>query len=112
MVVAPLVLFTLRSRLDVRRTFELPARYLDRENAVRFGLYETRRANRHATPRRRRRSVGESSSDEKDDDLLAVDYYIQPALAAGPVEFDSAPQSEMVARAPVDRKGDRPLSPV
>ena len=109
---APLVLFTLRSRLDVRRTFELPARYLDRENAVRFGLYETRRANRHATPRRRRRSVGESSSDEKDDDLLAVDYYIQPALAAGPVEFDSAPQSEMVARAPVDRKGDRPLSPV
>merc|ERR1711871_783414 len=52
---APLVLFTLRSRLDVRRTFELPARYLDRENAVRFGLYETRRANRHATPRRRRR---------------------------------------------------------
>ena len=109
---APLVLFTLRSRLDVRRTFELPARYLDRENAVRFGLYETRRANRHATPRRRRRSVGESSSDEKDDDLLAVDYYIQPALAAGPVEFDAAPQSEMVARAPVDRKGDRPLSPV
>ena len=109
---APLVLFTLRSRLDVRRTFELPARYLDRENAVRFGLYETRRANRHATPRRRRRSVGESSSDEKDDDLLAVDYYIQPALAAGPVEFDSAPSSEMVSRAPVDRKGDRPLSPV
>jgi hypothetical protein len=41
-----------------------------------------------------------------------VDYYIQPALATGPVEFDAAPQSEMVARAPVDRKGDRPLSPV
>lgn len=102
---APLVLFTLRSRLDVRRTFELPARYLDRENAMRFGLYETRRANRDATPRRRRRSVGESDNDsEKDDDTLAVDYYIQPALAAGPVEFDSAPSSEMVSRAPVDRK--------
>ena len=88
------MLFTLRSRLDVRRTFELPARYLDRENAVRFGPLRDAAREPPRDAAASRRSVGESSSDEKDDDLLAVDYYIQPALAAGPVEFDAAPQSK------------------
>ena len=109
---APLVLFTLRSRLDVRRTFELPARYLDRENAVRFGLYETRRANRHATPRRRRGPSEQSSSDEKDDDLLAVDYSHPAGFGGRPRRVRRRASTKWSRARPSTGRGIGRLSPV
>ena len=96
---APLLVLTLKARSDVRANYEEPARFLDRESSVRFGLY-SRRAAHHAALAARSLSLSFSCDLDGDDDSavagggaatgakLAADYYLQPALAAPPVVLD------------------------
>ena len=96
---APLLLLTLKARGDLKANYEDPARFLDRESSVRFGLY-SRRAAHHAALAARSLSLSFSCDLDGDDDSavagggaatgakLAADYYLQPALAAPPVVLD------------------------